>query len=447
MKNKFVGFKRIFEIFLALCVFFSLFCVCDVKSYAKDSDIYKYVEESFMAMDEKIDISDYKLTPDAFSDVLVYILKSSPWLFFVDSNFVYSTNSSGNIENIYPQYTMSDEERADAFGFCKGEIEKILFYMPLGMSEFDRVLYLHDYICQNFGYDENYESRDMYGMLKNKRGTCQGYAYLFLELAGKVGLECDVAYSDPMCHIWNIVKIDGEWYYIDLTWDDGDDFYRVSHKKFLFSESEAELLGYYGYKKREDRACNSEKYSGEYLNNISTPMAYFLGEWYFAENSSTVRGVAIYNEETDTAGKVISIDGYWRDENNKMFANCFSSAVSVGGDIYFNTKDKIYKYFGGECVPIYSAPDKEQIYYLTADGKNIYFSFGESEVESVSVDSDGDVDGDAKTNLLDIIKLSMLLEKGDFSGVDNFCADMSGNAKIESEDLDILRSLLVNLQD
>ena len=86
--------------------------------------------------------------------------------------------------------------------------------MPRGMSEFDMALYLHDYICQNFEYDENYKSRDMYGMLKNRRGTCQGYAYLFLELAKNVGLECDVVYSDPMCHIWNIVKIDGEWYLI-----------------------------------------------------------------------------------------------------------------------------------------------------------------------------------------------------------------------------------------
>ena len=342
---------------------------------------------------------------------------------------------------------MSYEERKDAFEFCIREIEKILFYMPLGMSEFDKALYLHDYICQNFEYDENYKSRDMYGMLKNRRGTCQGYAYLFLELAKRVGLECDVVYSDPMCHIWNVVKIDGEWYYIDLTWDDGNDFYRVNHKKFLFSELEAEALGYYGYKRREGVVCNSGKYFGEYLNNISTPMAYFEGKWYFAENSATVRGVSIYNEKNDTAEKVISVDGYWRDENNKIFANCFSSVVSVGGDVYFNTKDKIYKYFGGECVPIYSAPDKKQIYYLVTDGKNIYFSLGSGEMKNISVDSDGDVNGDGKTNLLDIINLSLSIEKNDFSSVNKFCADMSGNAKIESEDLDILRGLLVNLQD
>ena len=447
---------------MALSLSLSLFALFGISSYAREDgytshsdgafekeEIYTYIESGFMSMEEKIDVSGYNIAPDGFSSILIYTLKSSPWLFFVGSSVTYSINSLGNIENIYPEYTMSLEERDAAFEFCLEKIEKILFYMPSGMGEFDIALYLHDYICQNFEYDENYESRDMYSMLKLSRGTCQGYAYLFLELARRVGILSDVVYSDSMRHIWNCVQIDGEWYYIDLTWDDGDEFFRVSHKNFLFSEGEAESLGYHGYTKREEISCTSEKFSGQYLNNVSTPMAYFEGEWYFAENSATFRSVSIYNEENDTAEKIISIDGYWRDEDNKIFVSCFSSVVSVGGKIYFNTKNKIYEYVGNECVEIYSAPENKQIYYLTTDGKNIYFSFSQSgdEIQNIVIPSCGDVDGDGKTNLLDVLRLSLAIEKGDFLSINKFCADMNGDAKIENNDIDMLRDMLVMVAD
>ena len=427
---------------MPLCLALSTSGVCCVKISAEGLDAYEYIESALASMEDEIDISIYSIEAAELFDILNYILKSSPWLFFVNSSFTYSKNSAGNIKILYPEYTMSRDERAEAFDFCLYELEKILFYMPSGMDEFDIVLYLHDYICALFEYDEECESRDMYGMLKNKKGTCQGYTYLFLELAKRSGLSCDVVYSDSMCHIWNIIKIDGEWYYIDLTWDDGNKLGVVSHKSFLFSDREAEFLGYYGYVTRENRLCVSEKYSGEYLNNISVPMAYAYGEWYFVQNSATVRAVSIYNEENDTAQNVISIDGYWILEDNKIFANCFSSAVSVLGDIYFNTKSKIYKYSHGERIEIYSVPSGVQIYYLVTDGKNIYFSDGEN-IDSFSVESDGDVDGDGKANLFDIVKLSLAIENNNLCNLNKPCADISGNAKIENEDLEMLRSMLV----
>ena len=420
----------------------------NIKIGAEDFSVYEYIENSLMNMEEKIDISNYYISVSRLTDILNYILKSSPWLFFVNSGFAYSTNSQGNIKILYPEYNMDYDMRAEAFDFCLIEIEKILFYMPCGMNEFDRVLYIHDYICQNFEYDEKYEIGDMYGMLKNKRGTCQGYTYLFLELSNRVGLSCDVVYSDAMRHIWNAVRVDGEWYYIDLTWDDGDSFGEVWHKSFLFSDMEAQALGYYGYEVNNNLLCVSEKYSGEFLNYINVPMSYFDGTWYFVNNSATVRGLSIYNEENDTAQKIIPIDGYWQTEDNKIFANCFSSSVYVLGNIYFNGKNKIYRYSPNGCEEIYSAENK-QIYYLASDGKNIYFSFStnKDDIQNISIKSDGDVYGDGKTNLFDVVSLGLALESNNFDDINVPCADLNENRIIEDDDLDMLRYLLVGLKD
>lgn len=405
----------------------------------------EYIEAELMAMSEKIDISNYFISPYELASILKQVIKRSSWMFFVDGSFAYDVNSQGNIKNLYPRYVMSGQDRANAFEFCETELEKILFYMPDGMNEFDKALYLHDYICMNFDYDEKCENGDMYLMLKNKVGTCQGYTYLFLELARRVNLECDVVYSDSMRHIWNALKIDGEWYHIDLTWDDVGSFGKVLHKRFLFSDREASESGYYGYTVGNGVFCDSEKYSDEYLNNINTAMAYVDGRWYLADNAPQVRGIVIYNEENDTGEKIAQIDSYWQSGDGKIYANCFSSAVSVGGEVYFNTKNKIYKYLGGECEEIYSAPDKRQIYYLATDGKNICFSlfYDAKEIESIVIESDGDIDGDGKTTLLDIVRLSLSVENNSFLLVDNFCADTSGDAVIDKQDIKILRDMLM----
>ena len=41
-----------------------------------------------------------------------------------------------------------------------------------------------------------------------------------------------------MNHIWNLIKIDGKWYHVDVTWDDPimDKPGRVKHDNFLRSD-------------------------------------------------------------------------------------------------------------------------------------------------------------------------------------------------------------------
>lgn len=448
MKIKFVCFKRIFEIILSLALTLGVLSFSGFEACAKNSDVEEYVESQLMVMADEINISSYSVKSSELPNILNYVLKSSPWLFFVNSSFSYDLNSRGTVANLYPKYIMDDKTRAEAFEFCDYELEKILFYIPNGMSEFDLGLYLHDYICMNFDYDEKYESSDMYSMLKNKVGTCQGYTYLFLELAKRVGLDCDVVYSDSMRHIWNVIKIDGEWYHIDLTWDDGNSFGKVLHKGFLFSDSEAEERGYYSYTVGNAVSCTSLKYSGEYLNHINTAMAYIDGDWYLCDNSAQGRSVVIYNEDIDEAKKIIDIDGYWIAEGSYIYANCFSSAVSVFEDLYFNTKNKIYRYFDGELYEVYSSVDKKQIYYLATDGENIYFSLSQSgdEIDFVSVSANGDVNKDGKIDLLDIVGLSHAIENNDFSKINKMRADTSGDAKIDEGDAKILREILIRLK-
>ena len=99
-----------------------------------------------------------------------------------------------------------------------------------GMSEYDKVKAIHDYIINTTQYDvDGLESGDFaetsfsaVGVFVYGKAVCQGYAYAFELLCELVGIECEyvTGFGNGGDHGWNQVKVDGVWYNIDLTWDD-----------------------------------------------------------------------------------------------------------------------------------------------------------------------------------------------------------------------------------
>ena len=97
-----------------------------------------------------------------------------------------------------------------------------------GMSDKEKAVALHDYMVKNYSYDYSFKSDSyrIWGLLDNKKGVCQAYANLYRILCGRAGIECYCISGiggDPGkmdLHMWNVLKIDGKWLYIDVTFDD-----------------------------------------------------------------------------------------------------------------------------------------------------------------------------------------------------------------------------------
>lgn len=98
------------------------------------------------------------------------------------------------------------------------------------MSDLEKEIAIHDYVVKNTVYDyKNYlnntippESYSVYGVLMKGIGVCDGYAKTMDLLLNMAGIETYIiggkGLGEP--HAWNIVKIDGEYYHLDSTWDD-----------------------------------------------------------------------------------------------------------------------------------------------------------------------------------------------------------------------------------
>lgn len=103
-----------------------------------------------------------------------------------------------------------------------------------GMSEYEKELAVHDWLVEWGSYDRTvYDNpnhsgrtgyRDPWGMLVGGYGNCLGYSSTFQLLMDLSGVECitvvGAAFGSQEDHAWNMVKLDGEWYCVDVTWDD-----------------------------------------------------------------------------------------------------------------------------------------------------------------------------------------------------------------------------------
>jgi transglutaminase-like putative cysteine protease len=104
------------------------------------------------------------------------------------------------------------------------------------MDDYEKELVLHDGLVQAANYDSYAFStgRDgpgthtPYGVLIEGKGVCDSFSKAFLMLASKAGIECLIVQGTARGnkHSWNLVRIDGSWYHLDVTYDDP-----VSQKK------------------------------------------------------------------------------------------------------------------------------------------------------------------------------------------------------------------------
>lgn len=114
-----------------------------------------------------------------------------------------------------------------------------------GMSDFQKVMAIHDWLTANISYDYTYSHYYVEETLRDRTGVCQGYALCFLEMATYVGLEATFVGgtanngtgSGYQSHAWNQVKINGTWYNVDVTWDDPTGSDTPGYTYFLVSDS------------------------------------------------------------------------------------------------------------------------------------------------------------------------------------------------------------------
>lgn len=107
----------------------------------------------------------------------------------------------------------------------------VIAQLTPNMDDYEKLKFFHDYLVLNCATDPEDEYSDtVYGALVRKKALCEGYTKAFSYLCNLAGIEnVIVTGKTNVPHMWNMVKLNGNWYHVDVTWDKPDD---ELHKKY-----------------------------------------------------------------------------------------------------------------------------------------------------------------------------------------------------------------------
>ncbi len=248
-------------------------------------------------LDEKIDIQEFGLASN--EDVKNYInpiyrtlLNENPQFFYISGAVRYDTLY------LYPEYKFEKEDIPTLVDNFNQAIDEALAYVDsTTMSNFDIAVALHDYLALNAVYDyetyvtndqENPTSFSAYGILVNKLGVCQGYTLAYNLLLSRCGINVGLVSAPTEQHIWNLVEIDGNYYHVDVTWDDPlisgtakDQTGIVYYNYFLGSDESFNNDGSHGNTWTSNMPAESQIFDNAFWKNSNANMALFDGKYYF----------------------------------------------------------------------------------------------------------------------------------------------------------------------
>lgn len=224
----------------------------DVKTdYAYETLTDDYAKELYMRIAKSVDtvyapnitttgsLSDYQITQavEAYKN-------DHPETFWLKGSSLFVPY--GDTTSVKLDYTVQNDKLIAAKKKFNIAVASVLKNLPSG-NDFEREEYINNYIIDNCKYDdaaaENDDvqgnENDAYGALVDGKAVCEGYARAFQLLCNKANIDSVLlsGIADSDNHAWNGVKIGGDWYQIDVTWDDVDDFIYDSHEYFNLTDS------------------------------------------------------------------------------------------------------------------------------------------------------------------------------------------------------------------
>lgn len=210
-------------------------------------------------------------------------------------------------------------------------------------NDFERVKLAHDIICLIMTYDDQsywsgrYPSQDFETALKSGKSVCSGFANVFKKFCDELKIPCDVVMGytkgvgfNPNAttfnnnHDWNVVRIDGFWYLVDCTWDEGFMDGRTSVKSYntnyLFARPEKMIYSHYP-EKSEYQLLNKKFTSKDIIFVPNLTPEFFDGRYGFTasvdslDSSKGTMTINFYHDNmVEITPELIDNRGYSKNE-------------------------------------------------------------------------------------------------------------------------------------
>jgi len=314
----------------------------EVQLFSTEKDLEERLIEAWSNLDFIISVKDLNIPTSQIDSLIERIFYRNPIYYYVTTDYFYTTKN-GYADTIYPDYSEYDmtiiKEKLDAINY---ETELLLMNIDEDMTDFEKIMAVHDYMVLNYEYDIS-DTIDDISIMTEKKGVCMAYSLTFNYIMNLLDIDSVYVSSGDMDHSWNLVYLNGNWYHIDVTWDDPtkDKYGQVRHTFALLSTDEITHL--------------SDDHYGFNLNGLAADSTYYDHAPWRNSYGSVVRtkGCDYWISGNDLVcdnGEIIfsNLDGgdnKWMTGSGSSFpGKCYAGLIVYEDAIYFNSEDAIYSY-------------------------------------------------------------------------------------------------------
>ena len=185
-----------------------------------EKKIYDQIYANAVELDPYFELTT-KVHYNRIDDIIISVRYDNPDLFWLDTAYSYTYDNSGYVTSVMISFNYA-AQNIDAF---KQQFyncaDSILEYVMKFDRDIDKVKYCHDLLTNINGYAWADLNQSAYSALCNGWTVCAGYSFAFLYLMQRLGIPSAVIYGYAgEAHLWNLVYVDGDYYEMDVTWDD-----------------------------------------------------------------------------------------------------------------------------------------------------------------------------------------------------------------------------------
>ena len=277
-------------------------------------ELYNEMKQMLMTGDRsQHDISKYGFDIYEVRAIADELKQGEGYYYFANSNTMFLSDFSLKNNICYTmRFEGMDEDFVNRYNRMMKALDEIKSMTTSQMSDLDKVILVHDYIVSHTYYEKTSDAKGCAGgILGDGHGLCTGFARAFNAAMKYLGVETRYASSDDMNHAWSLVKIDGQFYHVDCTWDDTHEekYGYIGHCYLLASDTRFNksipsrhynwIVKDADYSTTIKLSATNTKFDNWFVHNVKSLMVYNNGYWYYADGKTIKRSDA-YGKDMST---------------------------------------------------------------------------------------------------------------------------------------------------
>lgn len=337
--------RRLVLIFITLSLLTTL-CVPAITAQTADLTALKTTLIESCTYGSNVSLQSHNISYETLKETYEGLITDGllPW--YISGSFQYNSEESTNTVFTFSPIYIND-----------GNIDQALYEQKVAqilnecvfdaMSQYQIALSIHDYLATSIAYDETLEKNTGYDGLVGGTTVCAGYSQLYQDLLQRAGIDCKYVVSEEMNHGWNIVNIDGQWYHVDLTWDDPtpDTHGNVGHEFFLLTDEQISSGEEPHQGWNSDITCTDTRFTDAFWRNVESRICYESGSTcylvrtddytnsIYRRDETTGKETRIYSEVSNYTNVGCGNYKYWHQglslQNGRLYLTGLEKLISV----------------------------------------------------------------------------------------------------------------------